>query len=699
MKNSPMRRNWLIHIRRRRFSRVWVAATILFAVAAGLWWLDRVFPPQLARGQRYSSQILAADGHLLRAFTTPSGYWRLPLRPDAVDPGYLRMLLAYEDQRFYQHPGIDPLALLRAAGQWIWHGHVVSGASTLTMQVARMLTPIPHSLEGKVLQMLRALQLEWHLSKRQILGLYLGLAPYGGNIEGLRAASLVYFGKEPSHLTPAQAALLVALPQAPETLRPDRHPAAARAARAKILQRMVACGVLDGSQAREAAAEPVPRARRPLPRLAPQLARRLHRAEPDRAIQSTTIKRHLQILLSALGRSVLSELDPRANLAILVVRNQDRAVLGYLGSGNFFASARDGQLDLPRAVRSPGSTLKPLVYGLAFDALILQPETLILDAPTRFGDYQPSNFLHMYHGWVSAREALQRSLNVPAVAVLDRLGPMAVAERLHEAGVDLIWPDARPPGLPLVLGGVGIRLTDLVKLYSAIASDGVMYPLRFRPDSRHQAGVRLLSQAASWQLRSILRGSPPPLGRPAVSGRIAFKTGTSYGFRDAWALGFDHDYTVGVWVGRPDGTPSPGHYGLNTAAPLLFRVFDLLPVSAPPPGPRPDTVWQAGNSQLPPRLRRLRGSRSLAGAGTTDLALSFPVTGSTVELQPGQHALPLIAAGGRPPLHWLIDGRPFAGDGRRQIFWPVPGPGNVRVTVIDSTGHSASAQVWIRRTR
>lgn len=695
-----MPQNWPIRIRRKRSSwLLWSSVGLALALCATLWLLDRLYPPQLHQRHRYSTQVLAADGRLLRAFTTPGGYWRLPLRPEAVDPLYLRMLVAYEDQRFYYHPGIDPLAVMRAVGQLMWHGHVVSGASTLTMQVARLLAPIPHTVAGKLVQMLRALQLEWHLSKRQILSLYLGLAPYGGNIQGLRAASLTYFGKQPSHLTPAQAALLVALPQSPEALRPDRHPTAARAARAKVLALMARRGVITARSAAEAA-QPIPRVRRPLPQMAPQLARRLRSEQPDRERLRTTIDHHLQVLLTALGRNALSELVPRANLAVLVVRNRDRAVVAFLGSGDFYASARDGQLDLARAVRSPGSTLKPIVYGLAFDALLVQPETLILDAPTRFDDYQPSDFLNVYHGWVSAREALQRSLNVPAVVVLDRLGPQVVAERLRAAGIDLFWPDDQPPGLALVLGGVGVRLTDLVRLYSAIASDGVVRPLRYRQPQPSQAGVRLLSAAACWQLRAILAASPPPAGRPGETGRIAFKTGTSYGFRDAWALGFDQDYTVGVWVGRPDGTPSPGRYGLNTAAPLLYRVFDLLPPSLPPPGPMPPGVRLASNAQLPPRLRRLRGPRPAAGAAATPaLTLSFPVTGTTLELQPGQRAVPLIADGGRLPLHWLINGRPLAHRSGRQVFWPAVDRGAVRVTVIDGAGHSASAKVWVTRAR
>ena len=347
-----------------------------------------------------------------------------------------------------------------------------------------------------------------------------------------------------------------------------------------------------------------------------------------------------------------------------------------------------------RAIRSPGSTLKPLVYGLGFDDLLIHPETLIEDVPTRFGDYSPTNFRNTYAGQLTVREALQQSLNIPAVAVLEQVGPARVAARLREVGLPLHWSAAHPkPGLPLVLGGVGMTLEELVTLYAGFANGGLIAPLRFGPTDPEQPGQPLLTETACGYLAEILRTAPTPgnvltpgsIARPRL---IAHKTGTSYGFRDAWALGFDADYTVGVWVGRPDGSPSPGHYGRNTAAPLLFRIFDLLPESTARPAAPPAGILQVRRDQLPERLRYFRTQPAAETVNTPPpLTLTFPVAGSTVEL-PGIDGrlaeLPLSAKGGVKPLRWLVNGQPIeAAPWRREAFWPPDGAGLARITVLD----------------
>jgi penicillin-binding protein 1C len=662
----------------------------------------------MRRAQEHSVQVVDAQGKLLRGFITADGSWRLPLAPEAVEPLYLTILKVYEDRRFDRHPGIDPLALARAVRQWIGHGRVISGASTLTMQTARLLQPRPRTLAGKLIEMLRALQLEWHYNKNEILGFYLTLAPFGGNLQGLRAASLAYLDKEPRHLTPAEAALLVALPQAPSRLRPDRFPKRARAARDKVLERMVRRGVLSQRQAAEARREPLSGRRYPMPFHAPHLARRLVAASPESSLHRTSIDGNLQRALEALARQQRARLDPRANLAVLVVDNRTYRVIVYIGSADFFDSRRSGQIDMVRAVRSPGSTLKPFIYGLGFEDLIIHPETLIDDVPTRFGNYAPTNFRHTYFGQVTVREALQRSLNIPAVKVLERVGPSRVAARLRAAGITLRWSEPRqPPGLPLVLGGVGTTLEDLVKLFAGIANGGQISPLRFAlsdsPDTR--PSQRLLNEEASWYLRRILMEAPPPravvaAGHARDSRLRAHKTGTSYGFRDAWALGFDGAYTVGVWVGRPDGSPSPGRYGRNTAAPLLFRVFNLLPRrEANLPGSPPERVFQVANGGLPDRLKRFRRDPGDHEHYQRSLAIAFPVDGSRVVLAIRDEQLedlPLVARGGKRPLRWLVNGRPVSVPGlRRQAFWSPDGEGAARVTVVDSEGQTATAKVWV----
>ena len=675
-----------------------------------VWALDGAWPPSLARFQQTSPLILDRDGRMMRAFTAPPGVWRLAATAASVDPLYLRMLVAYEDQRFHTHPGVDLLAAGRAVRQWLQHGQVVSGASTLTMQAARLLQPHRRDLLGKLGEMARALQLERRYSKDEILSVYLTLAPFGGNLEGVRAASLAWFGKEPSRLTAGQAALLVVLPQAPSRLRPDRFPLLARAARNKVLERMRQLGVLSDRQAAEARQEALPTRLHHLPALAPHLARRLHHQRPRVTLHPTFIDSRLQQTLETLARQQHSTLEASASVAILVVAHRQRQVLAYVGNSDFYEVRRAGQVDLIRAVRSPGSTLKPLIYGLGFDDVLIHPETLIDDAPTQFGDYRPSNFRHTYAGQVMVREALQQSLNIPAVAVLEQVGPARLAARLRTVGLPLHWSEThRQPGLPLALGGVGMTLEQLVTLYAGLANGGLIAPLRFSPDDALLPGQRLLTATACWYLHQILSAVPAPSGAVSAANHssprlIAHKTGTSYGFRDAWALGFDAEYTVGVWVGRADGSPSPGFYGRNTAAPVLFRVFNLLPAPTTGPTVPPADVLQVNRGQLPERLRYFR-SRLAAARGSAPpappLILSFPVHGSTLELtvQAGQLAdLPLMAQGGMRPLRWLVNGQPLAVDPwRREAFWPPDGAGLARITVLDQAGQSASAEVWLRR--
>ena len=407
----------------QRWIGVTAAAVVVAAVAIVA--LDRLFPPNLQRLNRQSTLVLDRDGNLLQAFTAADGAWRLPVSIDEVDPGYLRMLVAYEDKRFYSHWGVDPLALGRAVAQLVERGRIVSGASTLTMQTVRLLEPRQRTLGAKLIEMVRALQLEWHFGKREILDMYLTLAPYGGNLEGVRAASLFYFGKEPSHLTDAEAALLVSLPQSPERLRPDRNGAAARTQRDNVLQRMAELGVMTAQAAAEAAGEPVPPLRRPAIRRAAHLAERLHARCRRRPGDRDFHRRHAAARSSRRWpRGVQDQLEPGATVAVLVVENGTRAVRAYVGSGDFWDAGRYGQNDMVRAIRSPGSTLKPFIYGMAFDELIVHPETIVVDEPMRFGDYAPENFDHFYRGELSAREALQLSLNLPAVALLDRIGPL-----------------------------------------------------------------------------------------------------------------------------------------------------------------------------------------------------------------------------------------------------------------------------------
>ncbi len=585
----------------------------LLSLAALALALDRLFPPPLPAAGGGSTVVLARDGSPLRAFPDHDGTWRYPVSVEDVSPLYIEALLAYEDRWFWRHPGVNPFALARAAGQWLMHRRIVSGGSTLSMQVARILDGTGHDLPGKLRQMLRAVQLEAHLSKREILELYLDHAPFGGTIEGVEAASWAYLGKPAASLSRAEAALLVVLPQAPSRLRPDRHAAAARAARDKVLARMAALGVWTPAQVRDAAIEGVSARRLEPPLHAALLARRLRQQTPHARRIGTTIDAGLQRALEARVANYLAHLPARTSAALLVVDNASLEARAYIGTAAFGDAARMGHVDMVRAWRSPGSTLKPFLYGLALDDGLIHSESLLIDAPQSFDDYRPGNFGLAFNGPVGAAEALRLSLNVPAVDLLARVGPTRFAARLARAGLVLRLPRGVEPSLPIILGGVGVRLEDLAGAYAAFNRGGIAGAVRYRPDAP-LTERRLLSEGAAWIVRSMLEANPRPgyapgTFDPGTRPRVAWKTGTSYGFRDAWAVGATRTHTVAVWIGRPDGTPLPGQYGAVTALPLMFQVIDSLPrqplaaVPQPPPASvsEVEICWPLGLAYDPAR--------------------------------------------------------------------------------------------------
>ena len=581
---------------RRRWLYAAATVCVLLVVAVAL---DRMFPLRLPARDTGSTVVVARDGTPLRAFADSDGVWRYPVTATQVSPLYLTALLTYEDRWFYRHPGINPYALLRGIVMALRHGHIVSGGSTLTMQVARIVMPMPHTVAGKAVQMFRALQLEAHLSKAQILDLYLNHAPFGGPIEGVQAASWAYLGKPASQLSYAEAALLAVLPQSPSLLRPDRRPDAARRARNKVLQRMRDEGIWSNADIRDAAIEPVVARSLRAPLEAALLAERLHEMQPAQRRIVTTIDANLQRAVEDRVRDYLSRLPPRTSAAVLVVDNATLQTSVYVGTAEFASAQRLGHVDMVRAPRSPGSTLKPFLYGLALDDGLITSQSLLVDAPQDFGSYRPGNFDDTFHGPVSVAEALQRSLNVPAVDVLDRVGPSRFMARLANGGVNLILPSGAQPNLSIILGGASTRLENLVGAYTAFANGGIAGTPRYtleqstlEQSTLQQSALqqsarprRLLSPGAAWIIRDVLTNNPADVEGAPLDGAIdrhaavAWKTGTSYGYRDAWAIGVTDDWTIGVWIGRPDGTPSPGQYGAVTALPLMFGVADMVPIT------------------------------------------------------------------------------------------------------------------------
>ncbi len=521
--------------------------------------------------------VLASDGTPLWRFADKQGVWRYPINIKQVSPFYIEALLTYEDRWFYDHPGINLIALGRAFWQNLTGGKIISGGSTLSMQVARLIDPHPRSYWGKIQQIFRTIQLEWHYSKDEILTFYLNRAPYGGTIEGIAAASWTYLGKPPNQLTRAEAALLAVLPQAPSRLRPDRYPQRAKLARDKVLDRLGDFAIWPKHIINEIKQENIFLAERQEPQMAPLLARRLYN-ENKTAVIETTIDVGLQRRLEDLLKSWQIKLPEYTSAAILIVDHQTMQVKAYIGSIDIQDEKRFGHVDMVTAIRSPGSTLKPFLYAMAMDEGLIHSESLLQDVPRRYGNYKPGNFSAGFIGPVSASEALAMSLNLPAVQLLEAYGPKRFYGELKGAGVKLLLPVMSEPNLAVILGGVGTNLENLVVAYSAFARKGKVAQLIFKPTDP-LVERPLISAGSAWIIKRILAGQTQPDRDPRArlvqNNILAWKTGTSYGFRDAWAIGVGPRYLMGIWIGRPDGTPVPGQFGMASATPLLLQAHDL----------------------------------------------------------------------------------------------------------------------------
>lgn len=667
-------------------------ASALLVVMLALFSLDVLFPPPLARVRDVSPVVLDRNGEWLMAFTTRQGTWRLEARLDEIDPEFQRRLIAIEDERFWFHPGVDPIALTRATVSYARSGRVTQGGSTITMQLARLLEPRPRTIQSKLIEIIRAIQIERRWSKREILAAYLTMAPYGGNLEGVRAASRAYFQRDPQWLDDAEMALLIALPQAPEARRPDRRPQAARAARDRVLGMFVSAGLINERRAEEGRQVAIP-ARSPFPYSAPHASYALVRAHPGEGVIQSSLDATLQRDLEALARRHVAGLERDAQIAILAVRLDDRTVRARIGGAG--TDRAGGYIDMTRAIRSPGSALKPFLYAIAFDEGIAAPETLVRDAPRRFGGYLPENFDRRFHGDVTLEDALRHSLNLPAVATLERIGANRFHAALRRAGADVRLPRRAiaEPGLALALGGVGMTLEDLVQLYAALGDGGQARPLVVEAEPGLSFSRRFVREDTAERVLEILASSPHPAGRvPSVVAQgapsVAFKTGTSYGFRDAWSVGVANGYAIGVWVGRPDGAPRPGATGRSEALPVLFEAFDLLGV------PEEPQRREREDEDAAPGIARLETEQQ------EGLSILFPPSGAEVlvlDYGAQSRGLSLSARGGRGPLTWYAEGERVASEPTSgRSIWRPSAPGFYDVTVVDANGESRSVRVRIR---
>ncbi|UYZ61496.1 penicillin-binding protein 1C [Hymenobacter weizhouensis] len=605
--------------------------------------LDRLFP--LPPPPQYSPLVLAADGSVLHAFLNPTQKWRMKTELGEITPALRKAVIEKEDRWFRWHFGVNPVALAQAAGRNLFGRGRTTGASTIPMQVARLLEPKERTVGNKLLEMLRAVQLEAHYSKDEILQLYLNLVPYGGNVEGVKSAALLYFQQPPDYLSLAQTVTLAIIPNRPTGLVLGQHNAAVLRERNRWLRRFGAAGLFPQEAIADALLEPLDARRHAAPTLAPHLARRLVRQFPHEAIIRSSLHRSKQTKAEDLTQGYVRRLLELGitQAAVLVVNNHTRQVEAYVGSADFRDFTSQGQNDGVVAVRSPGSTLKPFLYALALDRGLVTPKLLLPDVPTNFQGYRPENFDKRCNGEVTLERALAYSLNIPAVRVLHELGVPAFTDKLRQAGFQNVTRNRAQLGLSSILGGCGASLEELTNLYVTLAAGGRYAPLRWTsppsplskregepalavdentsssstkslgsplspgeggrggeatttskpqtsPSSLLERGpggeVSLISESAAFLTTDILSQlTRPDLPINAASSmrlpKIAWKTGTSYGRRDAWSIGYNRQYTIGVWVGNFSGRGSPALTGADVATPLLFDLFNALAYNSP----------------------------------------------------------------------------------------------------------------------
>ncbi|MBK9357435.1 MAG: penicillin-binding protein 1C [Bacteroidales bacterium] len=588
--------NWV-----KKFHRGWLFFGVILFLFLLFLLIDAIFPFRTDKVV-YSRVIYASDSTLLHGFLSSDQKWRLYADEDEITPDLRRAFIVKEDRWFYFHPGVNPLAVIRAAWNNLSKGHRTSGASTITMQLARLLDPAPRTIRSKFREMFRALQLEWHYSKDEILLYYLNLLPYGGNIEGVKAASLIYFGQSPLALSPAQVVMLTVIPNDPNSLRPGNNYDRLLQRRNHWIVRMKNDGIFNQAAATDALSEPFERHRYPVPSLAPHLALRLSGRPVGEHGVITALKPAIQERVEGLVKNHVRLLRTMqiTNAAVLVVNNRTMEVEAYLGSAGFSEDGFQGQVDGIRALRSPGSALKPLLYALAFDQGIVSPKMVITDVPANFNGYRPENFDETYRGEITVEQALALSLNVPAVNLLDKLGGDIFIHALAKSGFRWIGRNGDRLGLSVVLGGCGSTLEELTTLYAGFANGGIVRQLKYIKQEDGHTGDTICSPGAAYMITQILTG----LKRPDLPGqyqasadlpKIAWKTGTSYGRRDGWAIGYNRDYTVGVWTGNFPGNGIPELNGADCAVPLLFNIFRAIS-----PANRPD--WFAPPEDLDFRL-------------------------------------------------------------------------------------------------
>ncbi|NOQ26625.1 MAG: penicillin-binding protein 1C [Bacteroidales bacterium] len=531
----------------------------------------------------YSTIIYSQDSTLIHGFLSYDDKWRMYTELEEITPELKKAIIFKEDKYFYYHYGINPIAIGRALFNNIKSGKRTSGASTITMQVARLIDPKSRTYGNKIIEMFRATQLEWHFTKDEILQLYLNLVPYGSNIEGVKSASIIYLGKLPNHLSIGEIAALSIIPNRPVSLKLGKNNEFIKSERNTWLLRYKKNKLFKNKDIEDALEEPLNAYRREVPKIAPHLSYRLKKRYPGRKIIYSSLDFEMQKKIEAIVKNYSQGLyfQNIKNAICLIVENETRQVKAYIGSADFFNEEDGGQVDGIMAIRSPGSTLKPLLYGIAMDRGLITPKSCISDVPLSLSGYEPENYDGEFYGNVSIEFALSNSLNVPAVKVLAELESQILIEKLIDINFKQIKHDRNNLGLSLILGGCGATLEELTLMFSSFANEGIYKRPQYVLDSKSSSGTELLSKESSFMITDILT----QLTRPDLPldwansqhmPKIGWKTGTSYGRRDAWSIGYNKKYTVGTWVGNFSGEGVPELSGAEKASPLLFKVFNAI---------------------------------------------------------------------------------------------------------------------------
>jgi len=544
--------------------------------------IDLIFPVKTNRD--YSTIIEAEDGTVLYSFLTNDDKWRMYTKLDEITPTVQKAFINKEDRWFYWHAGINPISVVRAFFNNTIKHKRTSGASTITMQVARMLEPKERTVFSKIKEMFRALQLEWNFSKKEILQLYLNLVPYGGNIEGVKSAAFIYFGKSPAQLSIAEVTTLTIIPNRPNTLLLGKKNAYIQQERNRWLKKFKAHHVFKAQDIEDAMEEPLIAFRRSPPKYAPHFCLHMKKLYPTKPIIASHLNYNMQLEVEEIVRNYSKVLQFKEinNAAVFIIDNQKHEVVAYVGSPDFYSVATQGQVDGVKAIRSPGSTLKPMIYGLAFDKGIYTPRSVVSDVPIDFDGYTPENYDEHFNGQVALSNALAQSLNIPAVKVLNDIKVKTLTDVLDRINFVQIRKDKEKLGLSTALGGCGVSLQELTSMYSIFANDGKYFaPSYSKETGTAKSNAQILSPQANYmvaQILTMLRRSDLPNRAESVVNmpKIAWKTGTSYGRRDAWSIGFNKQYTIGIWCGNFDGKGVPELSGADIATPLLLQIFNTI---------------------------------------------------------------------------------------------------------------------------